>query len=79
MTTQTTKVKNGRITLPKELRKKWKGVEVITQTSDDTIVIKKIEKPAFWKTWEKVGKISKGITKKDIKEAITQARKPQKQ
>jgi hypothetical protein len=79
MTIQTTKVKNGRITLPKKLWKKWKGVEVITQTSDDTIVIKKIENPAFWKTWERMGKVSKGILKKDIEKAIPYARKSRKQ
>jgi len=45
MTTQTAKVKNGMIVLPKELRKSWKGVEVFVFPNKDTLIIKKIQKP----------------------------------
>ena len=45
MTTQTTKVKNGMIVLPKELRKAWKRVEVFIFPNEDTLIIKKIQKP----------------------------------
>ena len=45
MTTQTTKVKNGTIVLPKELRKTWKRAEIFIFPNEDTLIIKKIQKP----------------------------------
>ena len=45
MTTSTTKVKNGTITLPKELRKTWKRAEVFVFSNKDTLIIKKAYKP----------------------------------
>lgn len=74
MTTKTTKVKNGTITLPKELRKSWKGAKVFLRAANDTIVIKKIKKAAFWESWEKLRKVSKKVTKRDIKKAVAWAR-----
>jgi len=40
----TLKVKNGVIRLPKELQKAWKQAEVMLFPSDDTIVVKKLQK-----------------------------------
>jgi len=45
MVTQTTKVKNGMIILPKEFKKAWKKTEVFIFPSKDTLIIKKIQKP----------------------------------
>jgi hypothetical protein len=45
MTTTTLKVKNGTIKLPKALQNAWKQAEVILFPSDDTIIVKKVQKP----------------------------------
>ena len=74
MTTQTLKLKNQTLTLPKD----WRGKEVFVRRYNDTIVIKKIEKPEFWESWEKIKKFSKDIKKKDITKAILWARKSQR-
>lgn len=74
MTTQTLKLKNQTLTLPKD----WRGKEVFIRRYNDTILIKKIEKPEFWENWKKIKKFSKDITKKDIEKAILWARKFQK-
>lgn len=79
MITQTTKIKEGKILLPPEARKDWKDAEVFVKTSEDTIVIKKIKKTPFWETWEKMRKAGKKITQEDIKNAVTWARRSQKQ
>ena len=44
MATTTLKVKNGTITLPKALQKAWKQAEVILFPSDDTLIVKKVQK-----------------------------------
>lgn len=46
MTATTLKVKNGTITLPKALQKAWKQAEVMLFPSDDTLIVKKVQKPA---------------------------------
>ncbi len=45
MSGQITKVKNGSITLPKKLWKTWKGAEVFVFPNEDSLVVKKVEKP----------------------------------
>lgn len=45
MVTQTAKVKNGTIILPKKLRKAWQKAEVFIFPNPDTLIIKKIQKP----------------------------------
>jgi hypothetical protein len=74
MTAQTLKLKNQTLTLPKD----WRGKEVFVRRYNDTIVIKKVEKPEFWESWEKIRAFSKNIKKKDIEKAILWARKSQK-
>lgn len=74
MTAQTLKLKNQTLTLPKD----WRDKEIFVRRYNDTIVIKKIEKPEFWKSWEKIRTFSKDIKKKDIEKGILWARKPQK-
>lgn len=65
------KLKNQTITLPKE----WKGKEVFIRRFNDTIVIKKVETPEFWKSWEKIKPFCKDISKKDIGKAISWVKK----
>lgn len=65
------KLKNQNFILPKE----WKGRDVFVRRSNDVIIIKKIEKKSFWKTWDIVKACSKDIRAKDIKDAINYARK----
>ena len=74
MTVQTIKLKNQTLTLPKD----WRGKKVFVRRYNDTIVIKKIEKPEFLKSWEKIRSFSKGIKKKDIEKAIRWARQSQR-
>ena len=77
MTTKTTKVKNGTLTLPKELRKAWKEAEVFIFPSEDTLIVKKIQKPLEidWKKYEeKLSKGRKRISPKIINEATKWAK-----
>ncbi len=75
MTTQTAKVKNGTIILPKELRRTWKGAEVFITGGRDTILIKKTGIPSFSQMLGEFRKIGKKIRKKDVREAINWAQK----
>ncbi len=74
MTTQTFKLKNQTLTLPRD----WRGKEIFVRRNNDTIVIKKIEKPEFFifdkGTEKKLRALGKKITQKDIEEAIIWAR-----
>lgn len=45
MITQIAKIKNGTIVLPKEIQKSWAGIDVFMLPREDSILIKKIEKP----------------------------------
>ncbi len=45
MAIQTTKIKNGIITLPEKIRKFWKETEIFIFPSKDTLIVKKIQKP----------------------------------
>lgn len=76
MTQTTLKVKNGTITLPKELKSNWKNASVFLRVSPDTVVLKKIQRPSsFWNTWQKMKPASKNIRKKDIDDAVSWARR----
>lgn len=65
------KLKNQTLTLPKS----WRCKDIFMRESDDVIIIKKVEKQAFWKTWDKMSLCAKGIKKNDIENAINLARK----
>lgn len=75
MVTQTTKIKNGTITLPKGIRKSWRGAEVLIYGEGDTLIIKRIQPPSFPEMLEEFRKIGKYITKKDVEDAIKKVRK----
>lgn len=65
------KLKNQTFILPKE----WKGKDIFIRKSGDVIIIKKIEKQAFWGTWNKMKSCAKNIRKADIENAINLAHK----
>jgi len=75
MVAQITKVKNGNITLPKEFRKAWKGAEVFISGEKDTILIKRVKASSFSQMLREFRKIGKKITKKDVEEAISWAKR----
>lgn len=74
MTTQTIQLKSQTLTLPRD----WQGEEIFVRRSDDTIVIKKVEKPGSLlfgrNTGKKLRALGRKITKRDIEEAIKLAR-----
>lgn len=73
--TATTTIKNGTISIPKNLINGWLGSEVIFLPGKDSILIKKIISPSLAKLEPKLKALGKNITQKDIKNAVTQARK----
>lgn len=56
MTSQTAQVKNGKLILPKKLRKSWNGDKVFVFSSPDTILVKKQREPV-----KKISKAAKRI------------------
>ena len=77
MTQTTLKVKNGSITLPKEVRKYWKNAEVYIRISGDTAILKRVQQPRRIfedKTVRQLTAIGKKISNKDITDAIKWAR-----
>lgn len=78
MVTQTTKVKNGTITLPEKLRKRWREAKVFITGKKDTILIKRLTKPALtlkemMDEFYQVTRKAK-ISKKDVDETIRSVR-----
>ena len=67
------KFKDQTITLPLPIG--WREKNIFIRKLEDTIVIKRIEKSEFWKTWQKMELLSKDIDNKDIEKAISQVRK----
>ena len=45
MTIQTATIKDGKITLPEKLRKPWKKAKVFIFPSNDTLIVKRAQKP----------------------------------
>ncbi|MCD6528202.1 hypothetical protein J7K44_01020 [bacterium] len=72
-----TKIKNGKIVLPENLQKSWKGRQVFLFPFKDTLIIKKIQKPleSDWKNYEaKLKKGGKKISPQLIEEAVKWAK-----
>lgn len=79
MNPQTTKVKNGKITLPRELRKSWEKADVFIEFSGDTIFIKRLSKPTLTLK-EMMDKFrwaarKTSLSRKDVEKAIQEVRK----
>lgn len=69
------KIKNGFISLPKEFRKSWENAEVYFRISEDTAILKKIQKPLI-KLSDLASKISfPKMNQKEIEKEIQNYRK----
>ncbi len=77
MVTKTIKVKNGSIPLPEELRRLWQDAEVFLSGAKDTILIKRMSEPrlSFRAMLDEFNRIGKGVSRKDVKEAIEAVRR----
>ena len=79
MTTATTKIKNGSITLPEELRKQWTGADVYISGEKNTLFIKRLSKPALTlkemlHEFREAARKTK-LSKKDAESAVRETRK----
>lgn len=73
-----TKLKGDTITLPKPLAREWRGADVFMHVANDTVILKKVYAPGRIfdpVTEERLKRIGKKITKKDIDAAVAWARK----
>ena len=68
-------VKDGIITLPKKLKKAWGNTRVFVLPSEDTLYLKKVEKPSLEELEPKLRKLGRLISQKDIDNAVKWARK----
>lgn len=81
MVTQTTKIKNGNIILPKEIQEFWAGAMVFVRADRDRITIERSGKKGglFDKETErKLRILGRKVTRKDIENAIRWARRQSK-
>ncbi|MBI2355850.1 MAG: hypothetical protein HYV13_01415 [Candidatus Doudnabacteria bacterium] len=69
-----TKIKNGKITLPKDLQKEWKEGEVLFMRSSGGFLIKSITPPSLSALRPKLKKLGKLVSSKDIDDAVSWAR-----
>jgi len=72
-----TKIKNGKITLPKELQEEWKNGEVVFTPAAGGFLVKSITPPSLTAISKKLSKAAAkaGITAKDVNKAVAWARK----
>lgn len=71
------KIKNGKITLPKELQKEWPEGEVVFMRSAGGFLAKSITRPFLSSLSKRLSKAAKksGITARDIRDAVVWARR----
>jgi hypothetical protein len=75
--TQLTKVANGSILLPPQVRKSWREADIYVSASDDTIVAKRLFKSGDLfnaDTVKKLRRLGRKITRRDLEAAVTWAR-----
>jgi hypothetical protein len=72
-----TKIKNGKIILPKELQEEWPEGEVIFRRSPGGFTAKSITPPSLTALSKRLSKAAKkaGITLKDVDNAVARARR----
>jgi len=72
-----TKIRNGKITLPKELRKEWNEGEVVFTRSSGGFLVKSLTPPSLTASAQRLTKAAKkiGLTAKDVTQAVAWARK----
>lgn len=71
MAQATLEVKNGAVKLPKA----WRGAKVFIRETGDTIVIKKVQRAAFWDTWAQLAPLGRKVKGRDITAAVRWARR----
>ena len=77
---QIIKIKNGAVTLPKQVRTSWKNASVYVSASKDSVLIKRFAAPRTSRTVfdtetvKKLRVLGKGISTKDIQSAVRSAR-----
>ena len=72
----TSKIRNGSIPLPAELRKTWKGMPIFLIVSGDTLTVKRMGPPPTLGELKPILKeVGKRVTQKDIDKAVAEARK----
>ena len=71
-----TKIKNGKIILPKELQEQWPEGEVVFTRSPGGFMVKSITPPSLTAISKRLSKAAKkaGITEKDVNDAVAWAR-----
>ncbi len=75
MATQTIKLKNGVIDLPRELKKSWEGAQVFMSASQNSIFINRIQGAPSLKDLEpKLQALGKMITQEEIDDAVREVR-----
>jgi hypothetical protein len=77
-TLQITKIKNGRVALPRTTWKSWNNADVSIRVSDDSVLLKRVAPRATIfsrETTEKLRDLGRLITTQDIRAALRVARK----
>ena len=71
-----TKIKNGKIILPKELQEQWPEGEVVFMRSPGGFMVKSITPPSLTSLSKRLSRAAKktGITQKDVDDAVAWAR-----
>jgi len=69
------KVKNGTITLPAAIRKRWRGAHVFVAGEKDTLIIKRITSPSFSEMLDEFQQVGKGISRAQVTTAIKSVRR----
>ncbi|OGY91526.1 MAG: hypothetical protein A3H70_05365 [Candidatus Komeilibacteria bacterium RIFCSPLOWO2_02_FULL_48_11] len=73
------KLKNGAIDLPRELKKSWEGAQVFMSTSQNSIIINRIQStPSLKDLRPKLQALGKMITQEEIDDAVRDVRAEQK-
>jgi len=74
-----TKIENGKIVLPKKLRKIWREAKVLIDASQDMISIKRLSKPAltFKQMLDEFQQATRKakLSKKDMEKVLQEVRK----
>lgn len=74
MTVQTSKVKDGTIQLPEELRSVWENADVYITSERDRISIKRLSSTPLATMLDEMNEVGKGLNQDDIDEALRSAR-----
>lgn len=71
------KIRNGKITLPGELRKEWNEGEVVVMRSPGGFFVKSLTPPSLTVAAQQLSRVAqrRGITARDVAKAVVRARK----